>query len=95
MNANPLNLRDAMRLASVISPKIDKIDPRQDAIEFISNIIDSLSPEEYLRCVMLLTQENEETIKKEIGLDILSVFIEGLQKNQIVSLLAFYKSFNL
>lgn len=95
MDAKALNLTDAFRLASLISKHIDKIQPQQDAVEFISNIVDKLSPEEYLRCVMLLTQENEETIKKENSLDILSAFVEGLQKNQIISLLAFYKSINL
>ena len=95
MDAKALNLTDAFRLASLISKHIDKIQPQQDAVEFISNIIDKLSPEEYLRCVMLLTQENEETIKKEISLDILSVFIEGLKLNQIVTLVQFWKSLGL
>ena len=95
MDAKTLNLTDAFRLASLISKHIDKIQPQQDAVEFISNIIDKLSPEEYLRCVMLLTQENEETIKKEISLDILRVFIEGLKLNQIVTLVQFWKSLGL
>lgn len=95
MDAKPLNLTDAFQLASLISKHIDKINPQQDAVEFISNIIDKLSPEEYLWCVMLLTQENEETIKKEISLDILSVFIEGLKLNQIVTLVQFWKSLGL
>ena len=93
MDTRRLNLQDSFRLASVLSKYVDLDDPQQEPIEFISGIVDKISPEEYLQCVSLLTREDVETIKKEISLNILTFFVEGLKKNQVVSLLGFYKSF--
>lgn len=97
MDAKTLNLVDAFRLASILSKYVDvsDLDKEADAIDFISNIVQKISPEEYLRCTMLLTQTDEQTIKQEISLDILSAVIEGMKLNQIVSLLSFYKSLGL
>lgn len=96
MDAKPLNLRQAFELASVLTKYVDvKLNPQEDAVDFISGIVDKISPEEYLSCVSLLTGEDVDTIKKQISLDILTAFIEGLKENQIVSLLHFYKSLGL
>lgn len=97
MDAKSLNLEDAFRLASVLSKYVDieKTDPQADAVEFISDIVEKISPEEYLYCVSLLTQEDVDTIKREIALEILTAFIEGLKLNQVISLLHFYKSLGL
>lgn len=97
MDVKTLNLLDAFRLASILSNKIDveKLNPQQDAIDFVSEIVDRLSPEEYIKCIELLTGENENTIKKQISLDILTCFIEGIKLNQIISLLHFYRSLGL
>ncbi len=97
LEAQLLNLSDAFELASILKSKIDldKISPQTDAVDFISDIIEKLSPEEYLRCVMLLTKENKDTIQNRVSIEILAVFIEGLRKNQVVSLLDFYKNLGL
>lgn len=97
MDAKTLNLPDAFRLASILSKYIDvkEIDPQADAVDFISNIVDKLSPQDYLRCVTLLTKTDEQKIKQEISLEILTAFIEGLKKNQVIALLHFYKSLGL
>ena len=97
MEAKSLNLEDAFRLASVLSKYVDinSIDPQADAVDFISDIVEKISPEEYLQCVSMLTQEDVDTIKREIALDILTVFIEGLKLNQCISLIHFYKSLGL
>lgn len=94
MDARPLNLQDAFRLASLISQYVDveQISPRQNAVDFISSLVEKISPQEYLLCVALLTQTDEETIKKYNSFEILHAFVEGLKLNQIVSLLHFYKS---
>lgn len=97
MQARSLNLIDGFRLASILSSKIDieKTDPQQDSIDFISEVVDKLTPEEYIKCIELLTGEDENTIKKEISLNILTSFIEGLKMNQVFSLLVFYRSLGL
>lgn len=97
MQAQPLNLIDAFRLASTISKYVDikDLNPQADAIDFISGIVEKISPEEYLHCVILMTKTDEQKIKQEISLDILTAFIEGLKLNQIISLLSFYKSLGL
>lgn len=97
MDAIPLTLPDAFRLASIISKyvDVDRLNPRADVIDFISEIINKIDPQEYLVCVSLMTNINIEKIKQEISLDILTAFIEGLKLNQIVTLLHFYKSLGL
>lgn len=95
LQAKRLNLTDSFRLASVISKYAEKINPQADAIDFISDVVGKLTPDEYLHCVMLMTETNEETIKQEISLDILTAFIEGLKLNQAVTLIGFYKSLGL
>jgi hypothetical protein len=97
LKARILNLSDAFRLASVLSKYVDieKVNPQADAIDFISDIVDKISPEEYLHCVSLMTKIDVDTIKQEIALVILTSFIEGLRKNQIVSLIQFSKSLGL
>lgn len=97
LSAKLLTLQEAFQLAQVLTSKIDveKLDPRQDPIDLVGSIVENLSPEEYLRCVSLLTKENEETIKQKPSLVILTVFIEGIKKNQIITLVHFYKSLGL
>ena len=97
LDARVLNLFEAFRLASVLSKYVDveKLNPDEDAVDFISDIVGKLSPEEYLACVSLLTHTDTDTIKKHISLDILTAFIEGLKLNQVVAMLGFYKSLKL
>lgn len=94
MKTKILEIGDALRLASVLSNYVDvkEINPETDALDFISNIVDRISPQDYLKCVFLMTEENEETIKKYISIEVLTAFIEGLKSNKVVSLLEFYKS---
>jgi hypothetical protein len=42
-----------------------------------------------------MTKIDVDTIKQEIALVILTTFIEGLRKNQIISLVQFYRSLGL
>jgi hypothetical protein len=96
LNARILNLSDAFRLASVLSKYIDAdVSPQADALDFIGDIVDKISPEEYLHCISLMTKIDVDTIKQEIALVILTTFIEGLRKNQIISLVQFYQSLGL
>lgn len=94
MKIKILGLRDAFRLASILSKYVDitKFNPNQDAVDFISGIVDQISPQEYLTCVSMMTEKTEEDLTKEISLDILTAFVEGLKKNEVVYLLSFYKS---
>ena len=102
MQVRRLNLDDAFRLAHILSQyvDVDALNPQQDAVDFIGDIVQKITPEEYLKCVSLLTNTDIDTIKKEFvekgaSLDILTAFIEGMKLNQVVALLGFYKSLNL
>lgn len=97
MDVKKLNLEDAFRLASILSKYVDEIDKNhpQDALDFISDIVNKLTPEEYLRCVSMMTKLDEETIKKETAIEILTAFIEGMKLNQAFTLISFYKSIGL
>ena len=96
MKAKLLNLRDALRLASILDGYIDeKTNANAEALEFISAIVDRITPDEFLHCVILLSGETEEVVKQQISIDILTCFIEGLRENQILSLVSFYRSLGL
>lgn len=90
-----LNLMDAFHLASIVSKYVDTNNLSPDVVDFIQGIIEKITPQEYLTCVSIMTKKTEEDITKEISLDILTTFIEGLKANQIISLVSFYKSFGL
>ena len=93
LDAKTLNLTEAFWLASILEKYIDteKTQP-QDALDFINDIVHKMSPADYLHCVMLLTREDEHTIKEFYSIEILTAFIEGLRENQVLALLHFYKS---
>lgn len=97
MKTKKLNLEEAFHLASVLAKyvNVEEITYDLDAVEFIGSVIGKLTPQEYLECVILLTEENVDTIEKEISLDILASFVEGLRDNHIIALIAFYKSLGL
>ena len=93
MKTKILNLRDALHLASILEKYLDEeAVAKGNAIDFISALVGKLSPMEYLHCVMLLTGEAEERIKNEESVEILTVFINGIKENQILSLVPFYYS---
>lgn len=95
MKIKILNLMDAFHLASIVSKYVDTNNLSPDVVEFIQGILDKIDPQEYLACVSMMTEKTEEDLTKELSLEILTSFIEGLKENQIVSLVAFYKSFGL
>lgn len=97
MDTRRLNLNDAFRLASVLSKYTDvkNLDPKSDAVDFIGEIVNKISPEEYLACVSLMTNTDIDTIKKQVSIEVLTALIEGFKLNQIVSLLHFYQSLGL
>lgn len=97
MDVKKLNLEDAFRLASILSKYVDNIDKNhpQDALDFISDIVNKLTPEEYLRCVSMMTKLDAETIKKIESVEILDAFFEGLKLNQVLTLISFFKSLGL
>lgn len=86
---------DAFHLASIISKYVDTSSLNPDVVDFIQGIVGQITPQEYLTCVSMMTEKTEEDLKKEISLDILTAFIDGLKDNQIISLVAFYRSFGL
>lgn len=95
MNIRILNLMDAFHLASIVSKYVDTTALSEDAVDFIQGIVEKISPQEYITCVSIMTDKTEEDVKKELSLEILTAFIEGLKMNQIISLISFYKSFGL
>lgn len=90
----PLNLFDALRLASLLKPYIDieKLNPDQEALDFVDDILQRISPQDFLLCVKLLSNKKEHDLKKLDGYKILGLFTEGLRVNRIVNLLDFVNS---
>lgn len=96
MKTKLLNLQDALRLASILNRYVDeKTNANAEALDFVSAIVDKISPDEFLHCVILLSGESEEVVKRQISIDILTVFVEGLQENKVLSLVSFYRSLGL
>lgn len=95
MKAKLLNLRDALKLAQILEKYINKDVGSVSVLDFVSEIVEKISPEEYLHSAILLTGESEENVKKEISIDILTCFIDGLRENQILSLISFSRSLGL
>ncbi len=97
MRIRPLNLNDALRLASLLHPYIDvkKLNPDQDALEFVDSIVQRISAQDFLLCVKMMTNKKEEDISKMNGFEIFALFNQGLRENRIVNLLSFYKSLGL
>src|SRR5687768_13568929 len=93
MNIRILNLMDAFHLASIVSKYVDIATLSEDAVDFIQGIVEKISPQEFITCVSIMTDKTEEDVKKEVSLEILTAFIEGLKMNQIISLISFYKNF--
>lgn len=90
----PLNLEDALHLASILSAYVDvnELNSRQDALDFIDDIVKKISPQDFLHCVKMMTKKTEEDLEKMTGYDILALFSDGLRENRVISLLDFYKS---
>ena len=86
---------DAFHLASIISKYVDTNNLNPDVVDFIQGIVDQISAQEYLTCVSMMTGQIESELVGEFSLDILTAFIDGLKENQIISLVAFYRSFGL
>ena len=97
MRIRPLNLTDALRLASLLSPYVDvkKLSPEQDALEFVDGIVQKISAPDFLLCLKMMTKKTEEDISKLDGFKVLALFNQGLRENRAVALLNFYKSLGL
>ena len=94
MKVKKLNLKDALSLASIVSKYVDIKQTQLDesAFDFINDIVQKISPDEYLYCVSMMTNKKIEDIKKIEVTDILALFTEGMAVNKITTLLAFYEN---
>lgn len=90
LKACKLNLEDALKLASILEQYADT--SVAETLAFIEIIINKIQPTEYLECVRLLTKTDVDTIEKQISLNVLTAFIEGLKFNKIISLIEFHRS---
>ena len=95
MKARKLNLTEAFELAEIISKYVDTQNASPDAVQFIADIVDKLTPQEYLLGVKILTNTTDEDVNNGDSISILTVFIEGLKLNQIYTLVSFYQSIGL
>ena len=95
MKVKKLNLKDALSLASIVSKyvNVSTLDSEKSAIEFIDEIIQSITPEDFLECIKKTTYYiTEKKLEKLDGLNALALFSAGLRENKIITLLSFYKS---
>jgi len=94
MRIRPLPLLDALRLASLLSPYVDvkKLNPEQSALDFVDDIVQKISAQDFLLCIKMMTKKTEQDLEKMDGFDILALFTTGLRENKAIALLEFYHS---
>ena len=94
MKARKLSLEQALSLASIISKYVDIKQTRLDesAFDFIDEIVQKITPDEYLYCVSMMTNKKRVGVEKLEITDILALFTEGMAVNRITTLLAFYEN---
>ena len=89
-----LNTRKALELAKLLADYIpEEVD--ENILDFIGKIVSSIknsdNPENFAESVMLMWDLNLDEIKNMEIYEIIEKFISGLQENQIISLVGFYK----
>jgi hypothetical protein len=84
-----LNYPDAMRLASILTKYIDPSNVEESPREFISSILDKITPVDYLHCIRMIFPN--EAIGELSGDTLLEIFYAGLEKNKIISLVKNYR----
>jgi len=94
MRIRPLPLPDALRLASLLSPyvNINKLNPEQSALDFVDEIVQRISAQDFLLCIKMTTNKREQDLENMDGLDVLALFTTGLRENKVIALLEFYHS---
>lgn len=93
MKVRILGLEEAFELASILDNHADKdLRPEVDALQFVTDLLNRLPPSDYIKCVAMMTKNTEEDVEKEDYATIFQAFYAGLRENQVVSLLAFYRS---
>ena len=94
MRIRPLPLLDALRLASLLSPYVDvkKLNPEQSALDFVDDIVQKISAQDFLLCIKMMTKKTEQDLEKMDGLDTLALFTTGLRENKVIALLETYHS---
>ena len=94
MRIRPLPLHDALRLASLLSPYVDvnKLNPDQSALDFVDDIVQKISAQDFLLCIKMMTKKTEYDLEKMDGFDVLALFTTGLRENRVIPLFEFYNS---
>jgi len=89
-----LNFPNAMKLAQILGKYIgvEKIDAQETVLDFITDVIKRINPFDYSRSMIILTQASLDEISKLSGDESVNLFLSGLGKNKILSLLATYKT---
>lgn len=90
-----LNLPDAMQLAQILLPYMppdaDEISVLAFSDKIMTGIVAAGKPNDYLRMVYLMSGIDPDTlVTKPIG-DVYQLFIQGLQDNEILTLIEFYR----
>lgn len=88
MEAKILSFPEAMTLASILDKYITQ---EELAVDFVDNILNRISPVEYLQCLVLLTGNTFTDGQDLDGMELLQAFYSGLEKNKIISLVESYK----
>ena len=84
MQTRVLNLPDALKLSLILGKYITKI-PEGNISEFFDSLFERFTPEDFSQIMYLLTGEK---LKQGVtGIEIITIFYEGLQKNKIMTLM--------
>jgi hypothetical protein len=82
-NNRILNLEQMLEIYNILKNYL--IDNQEENnIIFIQGILDKITPQEYIKCVCLLTGTEINEISKEDSISSISAFTNGLFENKIV-----------
>jgi hypothetical protein len=93
-----LNLPEATELYFLLSPYLPDIDP-ENSLDYIHIIVKNINkgdnPLDYVKSIRIMTGKTITDLREYKVEEILTIFIDGLSENKIVSLANFMMSLGL
>lgn len=91
MKSKKLSLSEMYELHGYLRAGLDVVNVDMPFTDFANLLLEELkkTPEAYLKIIHLLSGKSDKQILKMKAIDVLMIFLEGLQDNQILSFHSF------
>ena len=92
-----LNLEEALELYKILKPHLPNVKEELDSLSYIKLIVNSMkneNPRDYVDSLMIMYNLEFDDLRKMNSDKILTLFIDGLSENKVVSLCEFIGSFS-